>query len=475
MANPEPNSIPIPPHIQQRIDARKSNQSVMLSGNGINKLPSSIQLATAGGGLSQHLNDYNNRFFVMLVGGTPLVFDETSKNVVEQSMTFTNFRQMYQNDKIGSDCVPAEWLKYPLRRTLSGEIIHAPDKLHGISGNDFNTYTGPVINPAPGDSSIISDHICQCLCGGDRVQFDYYIGLLAHMFQKPYERPGVAIIHQSIEGTGKSIITRLLCNIWGAKHSITLDKQSQLTSDFNAHLCGAMFICIEETSTARNIAAGEQLKNLVTAETLTINPKGKPVFQVAHYGRVIMNTNHEWAVTAGGDSRRWFIPDISDHRVGDRLYFNKLADAVNDVSTQQAFLDYLLKIKLDKFDPSDIPATRALSHQRSQTLSRLDAPLDWLKTMLTNGFIEYEYGPPTDWESNSFEVARHKLRESYNDFSKRRRGAPTFDAAMRSLKSVIGISDGPQRRGDNQRYRTYMLPSLGTAIVEFESSTKIKI
>ena len=475
MNNHDRSPIAIPAHIQERIAARQRSSGGACYGvvPATSWEPSPVVAPL--GGLAHHLNDYNQRFFVMLVGGTPLVFDEAAKDVVGQSMSFANFRQLYQNHKVGSDSVASEWLKYPLRRTLVGEIIHAPDKPQGTVGDDYNTYRGPIVTPLAGDCTAVQKHIYECLCGGDQNQFDYYVNFLAHMFQKPQERPGVAIIHQSIEGTGKSLITRLLSNIWGSKHSIVLDKQSQLTGDFNAHLCGAMFICIEETSTARNIAAGEQLKNLVTAETLTINPKGKPVFQVSHYGRVIMNTNHEWAITAGSDSRRWFVPDISEHRVGERSYFRKLASAISDERVQQAFLSYLLGLDLDSFDPTEIPQTKALRAQRGQTLSRLDMPLDWLRILLSNGFIEGRYGQTVDWESKQFEIPRSTLRDSYDSFVFRRRSAPNFDTAVKSLKQVISIIDGPQRRQGDRRCRTYVLPGLGTAVQEFETSTRIKV
>ena len=477
MSDVDKISVTVPQHIQDRINARETARGYsnrfgkQLSENS----REANYLATSGGGLSDHLANYNARFFVMPVGGSPLVFDEDAKEIVNQAMTFAHFKQLYQNQKIGSDCLPVEWLKSPARRTLTGEIVHAPRKPYGVVGDDFNTYKGPHLTPEEGDCSGILDHIRDCLCSGDSDQFNYYIGWLAHLFQRPYERPGVAIIQQSIEGTGKSITTGVIRNIWGQQHSIILDKQVQLTGDFNAHLSGKMFVCIEETSTARNIAATEQLKNLVTAEILTINPKGKPIYQIDHFGRVTMNTNHNWAITAGSDSRRWFIPDISNHQVGNRAYFRELASYVADLNVQKALLHYLLNVDLSAFDPAVIPDTQALKEQRSQTLSRLDMPLDWLKTMLSNGFIDGIYDGGTEWQATQFEIPRKKLRDSYVDYSARSRSAPNFDAAIKSIKNVISLIDGPQRRVGDVRQRTYLLPSLGTATSEFEASTRIRI
>jgi len=73
----------------------------------------------------------------------------------------------------------------------------------------YNLFRGWGIQPVSGDCSIIEDHILHVVAGGDQKKADFILDWCAHMVQRPWEKPGVALVLRGKKGTGKTLLTQL--------------------------------------------------------------------------------------------------------------------------------------------------------------------------------------------------------------------------------------------------------------------------
>ena len=80
--------------------------------------------------------------------------------------------------------------------------------------NTLNYWVPPIIKPESGDCREIIHFLKTVICRRNRAVFMYLIMYLAHMWQKPEEKPGVAIVLLGGQGTGKGTFFQLLANIW---------------------------------------------------------------------------------------------------------------------------------------------------------------------------------------------------------------------------------------------------------------------
>jgi hypothetical protein len=422
--------------------------------------------------LDEQVDALHQRFFVIRIGGKAYVGDRNATDIVGDLMPVESFKTLFSNGKIEKNDPIDIWLKSPKRVRLMGFDFNPNNPYGDAVGDQFNLYQGPAVQPIEGDCQIIIDHIHEVLCSGNSEQSEHMLNWIAHMFQKPGEQCGTSIILQSGEGTGKSLITTMLNNIWGV-HGTQVSSTNQLIGNHNTQLAKKMLISIEEVSTAHNIEATIQMKNLVTSPIITINPKMKASFDIVNFARLMLNTNQIWAFAASKEARRWFVPTISDDRVGDRAYFNALAKATLSAPVQSALLHFMLERDISAFDPQERPDTEALDAQKRQTMEKLDHPLAWLTGVLESGEFELERYH-TLYRSqrwlNDKPILANVLRESYEHFVAKKKNPPRWTNAAKRLKEIWPDLDHTRIRvdGGDRKYH-YRLPPIEDARGAFES------
>ncbi|WP_228828654.1 hypothetical protein, partial [Nocardia cyriacigeorgica] len=79
----------------------------------------------------------------------------------------------------------------------------------------FNLYEGLALEPIEGDCTVYLNHLLQVVCAGNEEACQYLIQWMAHIIQKPDEKPSVAIVMKSVPGTGKGTTVKPLLQILG--------------------------------------------------------------------------------------------------------------------------------------------------------------------------------------------------------------------------------------------------------------------
>jgi len=219
-----------------------------------------------------------------------------------------------------------EWLKSPNRRTYAA-VRFAPGQ---CPPDTYNLFRGWALDPKPGDWSLFRDHLLHVICRSNEELFLWLLTWLAHIFQCPQEKPGVAIVIRGEKGTGKSIIFDCLRMVM-SRYLTTDADGKRLTGNFNAVLETTLLLGMEEAFWAGDKPRESILKELITGKTIQIERKGTDRGQANSYLRIAMVSNEAWVVPATGDERRYAFFDCDNRHRSDTGYFGRMmAQMQND-------------------------------------------------------------------------------------------------------------------------------------------------
>ena len=416
--------------------------------------------------LKAALIEINTRYFVARIVGSVYVCDEKDADIISGGMNFTAFRQLYAGRRVNGRNVVAEWLSWSDRRTFEQIVF---DPRGGQEANSFNTWRGLAVQPKAGECGRILEHIRVVWCSGNSAQLDYVIRWFALLMQRPWIKPDVALVLRSRQGTGKTIIVELLLRILGI-HGFTAAQKEQVAGRFNGHLFDKVLVALEEAFFAGDPAAVAATNALVTNAALGYEAKGKDAFNAPNYAHVISLTNHDWAIPAGEDSRRWMVLDVSDSKRGNHAYFEMLAAEI-DNGGAEAFLAHLLTVNVEGWNPRTLPESKALRGQQTETLTRTDPVAAWWLHPLAEGAFTVE-GGAVDW---GLEVPASDIQESYTRSTARARNAPSWDAAAKRLRRLTpaGTLVKARKANGGARHFYYSLPDLTEARAHFMQVTGV--
>lgn len=412
------------------------------------------------GGMIGRMND---EWAFCILGSRAVVMRERSDGPIEDRLKFLSidaFRAYYQNARVRisrevKDEETGEyvtkhvyyqrapwWLKHRQRRTYDGiEFFPNPD---GAKATDryLNLWRGFSVVPMPDSEcapaerwrryAIFRDHVLTNVCSGNKEYFDWLFAWMAHIVQKPRERPGTAIVMRGLRGTGKSKVGEVLGSLFRA-HYFQVDDARYVTGQFNAHMASCIVLQADEAVWAGDKAAEGRLKGLITAAFQMIEAKGIDPIRVANFVRLMMTSNEDWVVPAGMDERRYAVFDVASHVKENREYFKALDEEL-DNGGRRAFLADLLSLDLDKA-PSvhAAPKTAALLEQKMRSFDPVTA---WLYQRLLDGSMTRRSSHWTDTVAIDT-VHGDYLRWAEKQGQRRRHNEIEFSLAVR--RTIPGI------------------------------------
>lgn len=137
----------------------------------------------------------------------------------------------------------------------------------------------------------------------DTPEFEtFFHDWVAQIIQKPWERNNTTIqIISPHQGIGKSFIIGWISEMIGDMAlSIGPDR---LFERFNHHVLNRIFITVDEPSTD-NARHADELKNLITSDTLTLEAKNQDAVFIKNYVNYAFTTNHAKVTTVNEGARR---------------------------------------------------------------------------------------------------------------------------------------------------------------------------
>lgn len=338
----------------------------------------------------------------------------------------------------------------------------------------LNFWIGPVVDAKPGNWVILRDYLRDVICAGQDASFSYLINFLAHMVQKPEEKPGVMIVLLGGQGTGKGMFFQLLRAIWPRTTLIVSDVE-QVIGRFNAALERNFVISMDEALFVGDKKAMDRLKSTITEPVLKIEQKFQPPRFIESVHRFFAASNHDHFAHVDRDDRRLACFRVSDKHKQDSIYFQGIADAIDNPNIVGALLYYLQRRDLDLFDVRARPKNTEQVSQKIKSLFGFDRY--WYEVLCGGAFYvasdSMSGSQAVQWEDEIF-VTTETLLGDCNAYY---RGTPRFQPMQsqqvsESLKKLCPSAKNA-RKSDGLaakiggRSRGFDLPSLETARKEF--------
>ena len=260
------------------------------------------------------------------------------------------------------------------------------------------------------DIQVILDHIFLLADKNNQV-YEYILNYLAHLIQRPGERPNIALLFMSKPGTGKNLFwEKFGRTILGALLVYQTQDITRLTNRFNDYLSEKLLVVLDEVEAKTSFNVVEFIKNFITAEQNTIETKNIRARQEQSYRRLIMFSNNLTPLKIPPKARRFMVTKVADDMIGNKEYFNRLAEALEDDKLMYCFHEFLYKRDISKFHAAkDRPITEIY-----KTLTKSFIPLE-------AKFFEFYHSQYIDILSQGDkkrEVSRIKTTEFFDHYKK---------------------------------------------------------
>ena len=368
----------------------------------------------------------------------------------------------------GREPISAWWNRQPGRRSYPDGVVFCPGDWKAPP-RAFNLWTGWAVAPDPKAScKLFLAHIYENVCKGNQAAYDYQIGFWAHMVQRPWEKPGVAIVLRGVKGAGKDTVGDYIGKLF-PNHHVTISQMDHLTGKFNAHHERALLLHVEEGYWAGNPQGVGALNRLITAETTMIERKGIDAFLMPSVVRIFITSNEDWVIPATPGERRYAVYDVSDRRARDREYFRAIVHE-RDNGGLGALLHFLQTYDLTGFDVGTAPNTEGLANQKLAGLKNVDA---WWHDLLAQGELPatdvFSEETP-DWRKNAIVVPTRALYENYVDWMQKHRyngGLLIEEQFAKKLTTMCPGMTKTQRGGRVGRQWARVFPVLADCRMAF--------
>jgi hypothetical protein len=356
------------------------------------------------------------------------------------------------------------WLGSPQRREYAGLVFRPGEEPRQGDGSNrpkfLNLWTRWGVEPnSRGSCRMFKDHLLENVCSGDKGLFNWLLDWMAHIFQRPREKPGVAVVLLGRKGAGKSIVGETLGMLVGRSHYFVASHHDQLLGKHNAALAKALLIQAEEAFFVHDPKTRGLLKDFITRRTRTVEPKFVDAYLVEACDRLIMTSNEEAVVPADRGERRFTVFNVDGARARDTAYFGALVGELENGGYERLLYE-LQRRDLHGFDCRTAYETEALAEQK---LLGLDKTAQWALDELTSGEL---------WEDSRgercFRVSKRIVRNRYLDFVRDMRvGHPMGEARLGEwLVSNLGFK--PKRlRSGGELEQCYIIPALWEARERF--------
>lgn len=329
----------------------------------------------------------------------------------------------------------------------------------------LNYWIEPSINPKQGDWFVIQEFLHTVICNNNVALFDYLIRYLAHMLQRPEEKPGIMIVFLSGQGTGKGTFYKLLGRVW-SRTSLQVSDIGEVIGQFNAALERNYVVCMDEALFAGDKKSLDKLKSLVTEPTCRIEQKHQPSRTIDSYHRLFAASNHNHFAHVDKDDRRFLFIRLSSVHKQDQVYFDAVNDALDNDAAIAAMMYDLVNLDLTGFNIRKRPLTEEHLSQRLMSLNGFERL--WFE-VLQSGRVPGRYNSYTDWGQGIF-ISTDNLIDAYTEYDKNAsRYHPIQSQQLATaLQSICPSAKKARPTILGKQLRGYDLPDITVARKEFE-------
>ncbi|TMV06976.1 hypothetical protein FGK63_12730 [Ruegeria sediminis] len=257
-------------------------------------------------------------------------------------------RQIMEGEKLIN---PAKVFLETAKRK-SGLVFAPPPMVPGE--NDFNMYQGRKLTGLAGefgderDFPVLFDFMQRIVCDGDQDKLDWLLLWMAHLVQRPGEKPGTAIIAVGEGGIGKGRFGALLSRL-AAPHFKQLENEKHVIGQFaGEHMSKCVLVVVNEAVFGAAPKVSSSLKALIDSTSIQVEAKGMNLTTVPSFTRFYFDSNEAVPVLIenNGSERRYFVLRFNSEEQGNTKNFEKLTEAIEG-DEMRRLLAYL-----ERYDPA---------------------------------------------------------------------------------------------------------------------------
>ena len=241
-----------------------------------------------------------------------------------------------------------------------GVIKVKPNEIPGIKAGDYLNYYKPSeVRAKAGDYHRFVEYYNWLFQSDDKIIykekqytiFDVVMMFLAHLLQYPGKKIMWGILIQSLEGSGKGVLAKIIESILGPSNCLTNVSFDRLVSDHSTLIMGKQFMVINELMLTGKRIEGKELANKLkpyfTDDVHIINPKFKEEIVCPNFVNLFLYSNDPKPLHVPKDDRRLFVVKINHEQeiFKEKIepYVEYLLDLTKDPS---AIKYYLLNLEL---------------------------------------------------------------------------------------------------------------------------------
>ncbi len=333
----------------------------------------------------------------------------------------------------------------------------------------LNYWSPSPVAPVQGDCSVVMTFLRVVVCDGNAELFSYLVCYLAHMLQKPEEKPGIMLVFLGGQGSGKGTFFQLLWRLW-PRTTLQVSDVAHVVGGFNAALERNYAVCMDEALFSGDKKAMDRLKSLITERTISIEEKHQPRRSIESFHRFFAASNHDHFGKVDADDRRFVFFRTSSVRKGDHAYFDRLHAALADDRVIAALAHDLLALDLSGFNVRKRPITGENTAQKVQSLQGFDRY--WFEVLHSGDFNTASGDAlPKPWEGAVF-IPTKTLIAGNHGFQKNVRRYEPMQAQDISTALEKWCPTATRKRTMQHREQAwgYTLPTLAVARRAFEKA-----
>jgi hypothetical protein len=232
------------------------------------------------------------------------------------------------------------------------------------------------------EGSHIHNHLCYYLCDNNPEIYNYVLDFIAHIIQKPNEKPDQVLLFKSAQGDFKDGLFEFITKMIGVKYSIDFLSIDNFFNNFNFEQEAKLITLINEVCEggfgSESFKRHNEYKGRITGKTLRIEKKGIDAYTINSYSRYINFTNFDRSMLIENTDRRFVMIKSNSEKAGDTIYFKPLFDSLEDIDFIKSAFSFFAHRDISLFNSHKGPNT---AFKDESKLSSLNNSLTFIKDL----------------------------------------------------------------------------------------------
>jgi hypothetical protein len=252
-------------------------------------------------------------------------------------------------------------------------------------------------------------HHIKILSNHNEEVYQYTLNWIAQFLQYPHVKTTMIAL-TSMEGAGKDSFLHLIKKMLGKGQVVETTKPEEVFGRFNSILANCRLVILNEMNASDTNKYDKDMKSLVTEDTITIEGKGKALYKMTSFHRIMLFTNKtDFPIQTSKSDRRKLIARCSDEKIGDDVYFDRLYSLMENEDVLTALFLFFINRDVEEFNRQRGRKIPKSDYQLNIADNYSDPIEDWLQYLVE---IYYE-----EQNRESLEWSSVELLGSFREFS----------------------------------------------------------